>query len=272
MTCVNRLPFAALLLSVLVCPPAVCRGQEVQWRYDYNAARREALETGRPLLLDFGTANCFWCRKLDATTFRDPGVVAALNERFIPLKVDAGRDGPLANALGVQAFPTLVFAAPDGRLLGSHPGFVDVAPLHEMLVRVLGTVGNPARTRRAQELLAQAREAYRTRHFLACLDQCADLASNYADLPEGAEAVQLTAAIKGNPDCLKQTCDRLGEQLGALYLELAEAWLKRGQPQQAAPYLERVVQLLPGSRQAETAQARLAQISVRPTQANNRPD
>jgi thioredoxin-related protein len=355
---------------VVGTPYSVLSAQEVQWRHDYNAARREAQETGRPLLLDFGTTNCFWCRKLDATTFRDPGIVAALNQRFVPLKVDAGRDAPLANALGVQAFPTLVFAAPDGRLLGSHPGYVDVAPFHELLVRVLGMLGNPdwmardyqeaaraladfdyaravallrritedaqdrpvqhqarqllqeieqqaagrlaqarqlgdrgqtaeaiasllellrtfggtraaaeggplllslaarpetkaqSRARRAQVLLTQAREEFRARQFLCCLDRCENLAANYADLLEGAEAVQIARELKGNPDCLKQTCDRLGEQLGALYMELAETWLQRGQPQQAVPYLERVVQLLPGSRQAEAAQARLARLGA----------
>src|SRR5947209_5733479 len=76
---------------------------EVQWRYDYNRARREAQDKGRPLLLDISTEHCFWCKKLDATTFRDPTVVQVLNEQFIPLKIDANRDGPLAEFLHVQA-------------------------------------------------------------------------------------------------------------------------------------------------------------------------
>jgi Tfp pilus assembly protein PilF len=49
-----------------------------------------------------------------------------------------------------------------------------------------------------------------------------------------------------------------------LYLSLADAALKQGQPQQAVSYLERVVQALPNSRHAETAQARLAQIQGQP--------
>ncbi len=49
-----------------------------------------------------------------------------------------------------------------------------------------------------------------------------------------------------------------------LYLALADAWLKRGQPQQAVYYLERVVQTLPGTRHAETAQTRLAQLQGQP--------
>jgi uncharacterized protein YyaL (SSP411 family) len=48
------------------------QAQEVHWVADYNTARREARESQRPLMLDFGTVNCTWCRQLDATTFRDP--------------------------------------------------------------------------------------------------------------------------------------------------------------------------------------------------------
>ncbi len=52
----------------------------------------------------------------------------------------------------------------------------------------------------------------------------------------------------------------MGERLGTLYLTLAETWLKKGQPQQAIFYLERIVQTFPNTRNADLAQARLAQI------------
>jgi len=64
---------------------------------------------------------------------------------------------------------------------------------------------------------------------------------------------------------LQQACDSLSDRLGGLYLALGESWLKKGQPQQAALYLERVVRSFPGTRQAETAQIRLSAIQGRPT-------
>src|SRR5258708_6345594 len=104
------------------------------------------------------------------------------------------------------------------------------------------------RTRRAQELLAQAREDYRTQQFLCCLDRCEILASTYGDLAEGAEGGQLAAEIKNNPEWLHQACESLGDRLGGLYSALADTWLKKGQPQQAARYLERGIQAFPGTR------------------------
>ncbi len=343
---------------------------EVQWRHDYNAARREAEEKGRPLCIDFGTENCFWCKRLDASTFRDPAVIALLNDKFIPLKIDAEREAQLAQSLRIQSYPTVVMASGDGRILNTVVGFKEAPEFKEVLVRSLGAlapappdamahdfkeatkamtaseyakavmllkamledgkdrpiqqkarqmlrdleqqaagqlerakqmedrgqtaeavhgltdlirafsgtqaageastllttlaskpdVKNTARGKRARELLAQAREDYRTQQYLCCLDRCDVLAAGYADLPEGHEARQLAGEIKNNPEWMRQACESLSERLGSLYLSLAETWLHKGQPQQAALCLERVVQTFPGTRQAEAATVRLAYI------------
>jgi TolA-binding protein len=52
----------------------------------------------------------------------------------------------------------------------------------------------------------------------------------------------------------------MSDRLGGLYLSLADSLLKRGQPQRAEFYLQRVIQAFPGSRQAESAQIRLTQL------------
>src|SRR5262249_50881507 len=42
------------------------------------------------------------------------------------------------------SFPTLVVAAPDGKILHVYPGYLDVARCHEMLLGALATLSNPA--------------------------------------------------------------------------------------------------------------------------------
>jgi thioredoxin-related protein len=247
--------------------------QEIRWRTNYNLARQEALAENRPLLLDFGTEQCFWCKRLDATTFRDARVVKVMNEQFIPLKVEADRDTRLTDALRIRSFPTLMLAAPDGKILATLEGYMEAGRLHDHLQRVLAGVTNPermgrdyqVRARQARELLAQAREDYRTQQYLCCLDRCERLATSYADLPEGVEGVQLAAEIKNNREWLQQACDSLTDRLSGLYLALAETCIKNSQPQQAARYLERVVQTCPGAPQAETARVRLSNLQGRPT-------
>jgi hypothetical protein len=125
---------------------------------------------------------------------------------------------------------------------------------------------NQQRSTRARELLAQARQDYRTQQYLCCLDRCEVLGAGYGDLPEGAEAQQLADEIKNNPEWMQRACDNLTDRLSGLYLSLADTWIRKGQAQQAQLCLERVVQAFPGSRQAEAAQIRLSQLQGQPTQ------
>ncbi len=125
----TAVPVIVILASTTT--PAIA--QEVRWRHDYSAARREAAETGRPLLFDFGTEACVWCRKLDATTFRDPKVAKLLNDRFIPVKIDANKEPKLTAALSIDSFPTLVLASASGKVIGRHEGYADVAQLTALL-------------------------------------------------------------------------------------------------------------------------------------------
>src|SRR4051812_3051976 len=85
---------------------------EVKWRLEYVAARKEAQDKNLPLVIDFVTKKCYWCRKLEESTFRDVKVVGLMNERYVPLKVDAEAEPGLAQALRITSYPTVVWAAP----------------------------------------------------------------------------------------------------------------------------------------------------------------
>jgi thioredoxin-related protein len=118
---------------------------EVNWRHDYNAARAEAKAKGLPLVLDFGTKNCFFCQKMDSSTFRDPRIVKLLNESFVPLKIDAQEEAVLevVSKLGITAYPTFVFAGPDWTILDKFEGFKEADVFHESLQRVLAALTAP---------------------------------------------------------------------------------------------------------------------------------
>ncbi len=98
------------------------------------------------------------------------------------------------------------------------------------------------------------------------------LATSYADLPEGNEAMDLSLKIKSNPEWMMRVCESLGDRLGVLYLAQADTWLKKGQPQQAILCLEKVVQLFPNTQQAVMAQDRLARIQGQPIRPLDRVD
>jgi thioredoxin-like negative regulator of GroEL len=341
---------------------------EIRWRTDYAAALREAQEKNLPLVVDFGTVNCYWCKKLDEITFRDPRVIQVVNERYIPLKVDGEKEPTLVQVLRITGYPTIVLAAPDKRILGTLEGFQEADKFHDSLHRALATlapsesmardlqiaansvaggdftraipllrsllddakaepvhpqaakmlqdleykagqrlaaarelqaggknadaiesltetmrlfpgldasktaastlaamakipeVRTEHRNKRARDLLVQAKDFYQSRDYIPCLDRCELLIGGYGDLPESQEANKLAVEIKSNPDWLQGACDTMSDRLGSLYLTLAESLLKRGEPQRAEYYLQRVIQSFPGSRHAESAQIRLTQL------------
>lgn len=136
-------PAAVLALAALLLITHAASADEVRWRTDYNSARREAMQTGRPLLLDFGNAGCIWCKRLDATTFRAPAVVERLNSRFIPVKVDGDRSVQLVQALGIESYPTLIVAAPNGLVLGRQNGYLEAAAMAQLLDQSLAKMPRP---------------------------------------------------------------------------------------------------------------------------------
>lgn len=136
---------------------------------------------------------------------------------------------------------------------------------------------NAARLKRAGELIAQAREFYKGKEYLLCLDRCEMLVAGYSDMTEGQDAFVLISEIRANPEWMQAAADTLSDRLGGVYLALADTLLKKGQPQRAEFYLQRVVQSFPGTRQAESAQIRLAQLQGLPArrvdiQAASRPE
>jgi tetratricopeptide (TPR) repeat protein len=118
------------------------------------------------------------------------------------------------------------------------------------------------RNKRAQDLLAQAQEFYKTKDYIPCLDRCEILLANYGDLPEGQRAFALAGQIKNNTEWLQNAADVMTERLASAWLALADSYLKHGEPRKAEHYMQRVIQAFPGSRLAESAQIRLTQLQA----------
>ena len=78
---------AVIFVLIAIRPTtSLAADPKIAWRTDYNSARKESLETGLPILLQIGTEECFYCKKMEATTYRDANVVTMMGN-FIPLKI-----------------------------------------------------------------------------------------------------------------------------------------------------------------------------------------
>jgi len=122
----------------------------VAWTEFAAALERSRVES-KPILATFVTGWCGYCRKMDQTTWRDPGVVARLGD-VVAVRLDAedaqvrnGYSGQaLAERYGVEGYPTLVVLDTGGRVVARTSGYLPPRDLIDWLDRVVGR-GRPQR-------------------------------------------------------------------------------------------------------------------------------
>jgi len=130
--------FRAALLALMAAAVACGgtgggAGDVLPWERDYQVALSRAGDEGKPIMVEFYTDWCGWCKRLERDTFSDAKVQQAL-ESFIPVKLNAEREGrELATRLGVRAYPTVVFFDSRGQELGRIPGYMSAEPFLEEL-------------------------------------------------------------------------------------------------------------------------------------------
>ena len=185
------LPTRPLVLLPLVTavamllPRSAPAADPVAWRTDYNSARKESAEKGLPLFVVVGTDNCFYCKKLEAGPCRDAAVVAQLSTNFIPLKLDASREPNLARALKVQLYPTIVLAAPDGKIHAFVEGYIEADRLADHLKRAGSAI---VTTEWAVRDLELANRAVADRDFQRAIPLLKGITKELSDKPLGSKA------------------------------------------------------------------------------------
>jgi thiol-disulfide isomerase/thioredoxin len=126
----NRCIAAALLSGALAAPAAA--GPTT-----FAEAKALAAEQGKPLLIDFFATWCGPCKVFAKDAESDAEVMKAL-ETVVLFKIDAekGEGTPLAEAHGVQAFPTFVLATAAGDPIDRWVGY-EAAYFREQLAGAL---------------------------------------------------------------------------------------------------------------------------------------
>jgi thioredoxin-like negative regulator of GroEL len=111
-------------------------GPQIAWHTDIRAAGQEAQRLKMPLLLKFSASWCGPCQRMKAETFTDAAVVARVNACFVPVDVDADKHPELAEALEVEALPTVVILTHDLKVLDRVEGFRTAAKFRPTLAKV----------------------------------------------------------------------------------------------------------------------------------------
>lgn len=130
---------AAILIVVASCAVAeeTPKSEGITW-YKYDEGLKLALAAKKPVIVDFYTNWCGWCKKMDKETFADKKIVDYMNKSFIAIKVNAESketinlpEGPtdgvkLARSYGVSSYPIYMFLDKDGKKISGLPGYQKV--------------------------------------------------------------------------------------------------------------------------------------------------
>lgn len=110
-------PLSVVLCAVLAMP-ALAQQDAVHWHQDLESAKAVAKESGRLVLVHFWTPTCGPCLALEQNVFNQPGVAAALEAQYVPVKLNADENSATAQWFGITRVPTDVVVTPDGQLVG----------------------------------------------------------------------------------------------------------------------------------------------------------
>ena len=110
---------------------------QIDWRYSYRSALKQAKQSGKPILIDFWASWCPPCKAMDKEVWPNNRVVA-LSEKFVCISVDIDKDSATSSLYHVNAIPTIVFADPWGNALTSREGYTQATELAEIMKGIPG--------------------------------------------------------------------------------------------------------------------------------------
>lgn len=105
--------------------PEAARGP-IAWHRDLRRALEVEKADGKLVVADVYTDWCGWCKRMDATIYSHPAIVA-LSRQQVFVKVNAedqGQGQDFAAQMGVKGYPTTIVLDEQGRVLNVARGYI----------------------------------------------------------------------------------------------------------------------------------------------------
>ena len=108
----------------------------VSWEHDLANALERAKSEGRPVMADFYTDWCGWCKKLDKDVYEDADV-NRMAEKFICIKVNCEIDKGAFSKYGLKGYPTIIFFNAAGNIEETIVGYRGAQVFTDTMKKVL---------------------------------------------------------------------------------------------------------------------------------------
>lgn len=105
------------MLFCFSCMASIAVANNVPWRSNLNAAKLEAAQSGKLVLIHFWKPSCGPCRILEQDVFSQPSVAAVMQQHFVPVKVNTDESPALAEAFRITSLPSEIVLSPQGQPL-----------------------------------------------------------------------------------------------------------------------------------------------------------
>ena len=132
----------SLLISFVFIPAIFA----ISWQTDLVRGFEKAKSEAKPVMADFYTDWCGWCKKLDKDVYEDSGI-DNLSEKFICVKVNCTKDREAPGKYGVRGYPTIIFFDAEGKMIETIVGYRPAPAFAETMKEVLDKTRSPGTNR-----------------------------------------------------------------------------------------------------------------------------
>ena len=137
-----RIPTTILFiaLSITLLQPGFAKenlaATDIQWHEWSDAIFSRAKTENKLILLDLMAEWCQFCKKMDATTYRDKQVVENILKNYIPVRVDRDKNLALAKRYARYSTPSTIIYNSNGEEVIKRTGYIKPQFMYWMLEAV----------------------------------------------------------------------------------------------------------------------------------------